>query len=153
MCLSFKFLLSAAHTGHVILRLNNNLNLKFTLVRPKRPTAKGDVQLYTSFKLNAIWDGRSSPRISDLTTGREPEPFLQEDGQAPGPVSMGFENLTSTANRSPYCPSHSKLFYKRCYSNILIKTQKFKYNFQTILTAVRCTSNSLFFALCTAYSA
>jgi hypothetical protein len=41
--MTFKFLLSAAHTGHVILRLNNNLNLKFTLVRPKRPTAKEDV--------------------------------------------------------------------------------------------------------------
>ena len=43
MWLSFKFQLSAAPTGHVILAPKVNVKVKFTLHRPQRPTGRVDV--------------------------------------------------------------------------------------------------------------
>ena len=43
MWLSFKFQLSAAPTGHVILALKVKVKVKFTLDRPQRPTGRVDV--------------------------------------------------------------------------------------------------------------
>ena len=153
MWLSFNFQLYATPTGHVILALKGLVNVKFTLDRHKGPEAE---QMYSStlsltFALDG--DGWSTPHPGCFNTGTELEPFLGDwVGPRVGLQGCGKSHL-SLGIRFPDCPSNRKLLYQLCCTNVIIKTQKSKFNFQIILTAVYCTSNYPLFALCTSYSA
>jgi len=49
----------------------------------------------------------STPRPGRFIPGKERVPILQDVGWAPGPFSMGAENLAPNGNRSPDRPHHS----------------------------------------------
>ena len=51
-----------------------------------------------------------------FTLGKDPVPFVQEAGWAPGPVWTGAENLSPTGIRSPDRPARSQSLYRLRYS-------------------------------------
>jgi len=73
--------------------------------------------------------GWSTPHLGRCTTGTDPVPFVWEVGWAIGQFWMGVENLTPPGIQSLDCPFYSKLLYQLCYTEVLIKTQKSKFNF------------------------
>jgi len=96
-------------------------------------------------------DGWSTPHPGCFNTGTELEPFLGDwVGPRVGLQGCGKSHL-SLGIRFPDCQSNRKLLYQLCCTNVIIKTQKSKFNFQIILTAVYCTSNYPVFALCTSF--
>ena len=50
-----------------------------------------------------------------FTPGKDPVPFVQEAGWAPGPVWTGAENLAPTGIRSPDRPARSQSLYRLRY--------------------------------------
>jgi len=50
-----------------------------------------------------------------FTSGKDPVPFAQEAGWAPGRVWTGAENLAPTGIRSPYRPARSQSLYRLSY--------------------------------------
>ena len=59
--------------------------------------------------------GWSAPRPGRFTPTKDPVPFVQEAGWAPGPVWTGAENLASTGIRSPGRPARSESLYRLSY--------------------------------------
>ena len=55
--------------------------------------------------------GRSTPRPSHFTPGKDPVPIVQKDGWDPGSVWTGAENLTLTGIQSPDRPARSESLY------------------------------------------
>jgi len=51
-----------------------------------------------------------------FTPGKDPVPFVQKAGWAPGPVWTSVENLTPTGIRSPDHPGHSQSLYQLRYA-------------------------------------
>jgi len=60
------------------------------------------------------WGVSVTPRPL-FTSGKDPVPFVQEAGWAPGPVWTDAENLASTGIRSPDRPALSKSLYRLRY--------------------------------------
>ena len=56
--------------------------------------------------------GWSAPRPGRFTPGKDPVPFVQEAGWAPGAVWTGAENLAPTGIRSPDRPARSESLYR-----------------------------------------
>ena len=61
------------------------------------------------------WGVSVTPRPL-FTPGKDPVPFVQEAGWAPGPIWTGAENLAKTGIRSPDRPAHSQSLYRLRYS-------------------------------------
>ena len=51
-----------------------------------------------------------------FTPGKDPVPIVQEAGWAPGPVSIGAENLILTGIRAPAPSVRSESLYRPNYS-------------------------------------
>ena len=49
------------------------------------------------------------------THGKDPGPFVQETGWAPGPVWTGAENLAPTGVQSPDRPARNQSLYQLRY--------------------------------------
>ena len=56
----------------------------------------------STLSLTLVLDGDewSTPRPGHFTPSKDPVPIVQEDGWAPGPVSMCAENLASNGIQS-----------------------------------------------------
>ena len=137
--LSFKFHLSAAPTGHVIVTLKDLYQIKVN--RLQRPGGRVDVQFYSVFNLSAT---------RGCVVNSTPHPLFHCD--RPSTICIGGwlghrAGLDGSVKSCPLWGSIPRLFIPQQVTiptmlyQVLIKTQKSKYNFQTILTAVYCTSN------------
>ena len=62
--------------------------------------------------------GWSTPRSGRFTPGKDPVPFGQEAGWAPGSVWTGAENIARTGIRSPGCTARSKSLQGNCILNL-----------------------------------
>ena len=60
-------------------------------------------------------EGSASRPGHSLPAGKDPVPFVQEAGWAPGPVWTGAENLAPTGIRCPNRPAHSHSLYRLSY--------------------------------------
>ena len=56
-----------------------------------------------------------------FTPGKDPVPFVQEAGWAPGPVWTGAENLAPTGIRSLNRPARSQSLYQLRYLALIIR--------------------------------
>ena len=59
--------------------------------------------------------GGQSHAPADLPPWKDPVPFVQEAGWAPGPVWTGAESLAPTRIRSPDRPARSQSLYRLSY--------------------------------------
>ena len=57
----------------------------------------------------------STPHPGRFTSGKDPVPFVEEAGWAPGPAWTGAENFAHTGIRSPDRPGRSESLYRLSY--------------------------------------
>ena len=89
------------------------VKVKFTLEQAKKPRGGCSSTLSLTSALDGDW--WSTPLPGRFTPGKDPLPFVQKVGWAPGPVWMGAENLGSTGIQTLDRPAHSESLYRLSY--------------------------------------
>jgi hypothetical protein len=69
-----------------------------------------------------VWSASRSDRF---TPGKDPVPFVQEAGWAPGPVWTCAKNLAPTGIRSPDRPARSQSLYWLSYPGLHLRCTKY----------------------------